>query len=259
MATTPLISVDNLDFYSTTPLYSQLANVLIQKIENQELKINDKLPTELSLCKSLGLSRSTVRRAFSILENRGLVMRKQRLGTIVCKPKVKLSLNTMYNFTNEMLSMGMIPSSKVLRFEIGKPNSYVAEQLNINENTPVYKVTRLRIANGKPILLETAYIPTRFCGNLTAENLNDSLYSMISEHTNSLPMEAVEVYEAITLKEKEAKLFGCKSGTPAFRIIRTSKNTNGDTFECCIRIAPGDRNRYELSLYRNDVSYTKII
>ena len=249
----------DLDYHSSVPLYSQLANILNRKIENQELKINDLLPTELSLCETLSLSRSTVRRALSILERNGVIVRKQRLGTIVCKPKLNRNLNTMYNFTHEMVSMGLKPSSRVLRFEIGKPSPIIAEHLNIAQSEAVYKITRLRIANERPIILETAYIPVRFCRNLTSENLNDSLYTMISEYTNSPPKEATEIYEVVTLKEKDAELFGCKAGTPAFRIMRTSTNTNGEIFECTIILAPGDRNRYEITLHRNDVSYKKII
>lgn len=254
-----IIHPSDLDYHSSVPLYSQLANILNRKIENQELKINDQLPTELSLCETLNLSRSTVRRALALLEREGVIVRKQRLGTIVCKPKLNRNLNTMYNFTHEMVSMGLKPSSRVLRFEIGKPSSIVAEHLNITENENVYKITRLRIANDQPIILETAYIPIRFCRNLTLENLNDSLYTMISEYTNSQPKEATEIYEVISLKEKDAELFGCKAGIPAFRIMRTSMNTNGDIFECTIILAPGDRNRYEITLHRNDMFYKKII
>ena len=60
-------------------------------------------------------------------------------------------------------------------------------------------------------------------------------------------------------EQKDAELFGCKAGIPAFRIMRTSTNSNGEIFECTIILAPGDRNRYEITLHRNDMSYKKII
>lgn len=253
------ITVNDLDYYSSVPLYLQLSNILTRKINDQELKANDHLPTELFLCKTLNLSRSTVRRAFAILEREGVIIRKPRLGTLVCKPKLNRNLNTLYNFSYEMACLGMVPSSKLLRFEIGKPNPTAMSQLNISENESVFKITRLRIANDRPILVETAYIPFRFCRDLTEDKLNDSLYTLISQYTNAQPKEATEVYEAVSLKEREAELFGCRAGTPAFKIMRTSTNTNGDIFEYSEIIAPGDRNQYEITLHRDDVQYKKIM
>ena len=49
------------------PVYLQLSNYFSARISSGELREGDALPTETSLCKTLGISRSTVRQAFQML------------------------------------------------------------------------------------------------------------------------------------------------------------------------------------------------
>jgi len=253
------ISKSDLNYQSSVPLYSQLVSIINQKISNGDLKVGDLIPTEISLCKKLELSRSTVRKAMAQLEYEGKILRKPRRGTFICKPKLRRSLNNLYNFSNEMHELNLHPSSSVLHFEVITPSLVISKQLEISEYQKVYKIIRLRMVDQKPLLLETAYIPVNFCSNLTIENLSDSLYAMINEYTGAQPMEAMETYEAVILKEKEAKYLECNVGIPAFKITRTSRNTNGDIFEYTTILAPGDRNRYEITLHKNNIFYTKIV
>lgn len=246
---------EHLDLNSITPLYKQIANIFLQKINNGTIKVGDQLPAELVLCKDLELSRSTLRKAFNELEQEGRIVRKRGVGTIVCEPKLSRNLNTLYNFSSEMLNLGITPSSDVLSFETIKPEPYVAGKLNISEDMDVYKIRRLRKGNSKPLLLEEVYIPTIYLPHLSREDLGDSLYALISQYTGTFPSEATETYEAIILSEKKAKLLECPPNTPAFRIKRVSKNSNNDIFEYSIIIAPGNRNRYEITLYQKNTTY----
>ena len=93
-----IVLKENLDLNSSAPLYIQIANILRQKINDGSLKVGDSLPAEMLLCKDLGLSRSTIRNAFALLEQEGKIIRKRGLGTIVCEPKLRRNLDTLYNF-----------------------------------------------------------------------------------------------------------------------------------------------------------------
>lgn len=239
----------------SVPAYRQIIAYLKGGISSGKLHPGDMLPTEMSLCESFGVSRTTVRQAFQILEREGFIVRKRGKGTFVCEQKLKRSLNNYYNFTSEMRILGLKPSSRVLRFETVKPDPDLCQKLQIHESEHVYRIKRLRIADDIPLLLETAYIPVRFCPNLTEEDLTDSLYASISEYTGAMPAEASEIYEAIVLREKDALLLGCSSGAPALRICRTSINSFNEVFEYTIILARGDRNAYQVTLNRNNVEF----
>lgn len=72
-----------LDYYSQTPLYQQLITIIKRSIDSGTLKEGDMLPAEMELCEKFGISRSTVRQAFSGLEQEGIISRfrgKERLS-----------------------------------------------------------------------------------------------------------------------------------------------------------------------------------
>ncbi len=55
---------------------------ILQLIENGSVQVGDNLPGEMELAESLGVSRNTVRHAFSELVQRGIVERTRRKGTV---------------------------------------------------------------------------------------------------------------------------------------------------------------------------------
>ena len=66
-----------------TPLYHQLKNILKSRILSNELKGNQRLPTEAELCMEYNVSRITVRQALSELMKDGLIYRDRGRGTFV--------------------------------------------------------------------------------------------------------------------------------------------------------------------------------
>lgn len=119
--------LDNVDFSTDIPVYQQLASYFTNLISTGYLKVGDLLPTEIAICEHLGISRVTVRQAFATLEQDGKIIRKRRKGTFVCEPKLNRNLNNLYNFTTEMKSLGITPSSKIISFEEINPPKHIAE------------------------------------------------------------------------------------------------------------------------------------
>lgn len=63
------------------PKYQFIAGLLRQEIENGMYSGKQLLPTEQLLCQRFQISRQTVRRALSVLENEGLITRRQGSGS----------------------------------------------------------------------------------------------------------------------------------------------------------------------------------
>jgi GntR family transcriptional regulator, arabinose operon transcriptional repressor len=68
---------------NTSFKYLDLAQKLMRHIAVACLQPGDRLPTEEDLIREYGLSRVTVRRALSVLEKDGLVLRRRKRGTFV--------------------------------------------------------------------------------------------------------------------------------------------------------------------------------
>lgn len=64
-------------------LYKQLTDDILAKVGNGDIKVGERLPPEEDYAEQLGVSRSTLRLAFSHLELIGIIERKKRGGTQV--------------------------------------------------------------------------------------------------------------------------------------------------------------------------------
>ncbi len=69
---------------ASQPRYLQLAQTLLNEIEEGRYPVGSLLPTEYELCDQFGVSRSTAREAVKRLVQLGLVVRQPRVGTTVC-------------------------------------------------------------------------------------------------------------------------------------------------------------------------------
>jgi len=248
MSDTDQLSLKALDQSSPTSLWRQLADQLSGLISSGTLSVGDPLPTEERICRDLGLSRATVRKAFSELVSLGLVTRRAGKGSFVAEPKLRRSLDTLYSFSSEMATLGITPTSKIIRFRSIEVADGIAERLEVPDGSLAWEIRRLRMGDGKPILLETTYVPCRLCPLLDENDLEESLYSRITEESGATPSEAHETYEAVALTKGDAELLECRPGSPAFRISRDARNARNEVFEASTIIAPGKRNKYVLTL-----------
>ena len=63
--------------------YAHIVEILKKKIEKNEYKSGDKLPTERELAKSYGVSRTTISTVYTILQDEGFIVTQQGKGTYV--------------------------------------------------------------------------------------------------------------------------------------------------------------------------------
>lgn len=245
---------------SNVPLYNQLVGIIKRNISAGLLSPGDLLPSEAELCKSLGISRSTVRQAIGTLEAEGLVVRRQGKGTFIAEPKIRRRTESVYSFTSEINAMGKTPSSTITEFSIISPPEEIVRKLELRSaDTKCYKFTRVRKVDGEPLILETSYYPQYIYPNLTRELLEThSFYSLLYE-VGVVPETAVDSYEAVRCSKEEAELLGCKQGSPCFFVQRRTRSSAGELYEFTQSLLRGDRTRLDLVLGRDGVSFTRSI
>ena len=81
-----------LDHLSPVPLYHQAALALERAIEDGRLPRGSKLDGELELAEHLGISRPTMRAALKQLVDKGLLIRRRGIGTIVATKPVRRAI-----------------------------------------------------------------------------------------------------------------------------------------------------------------------
>lgn len=75
--------MSHVDHMNPIPLYTQLADILRERIKSGELPPRSLVPSESYLQQEQGVSRGTVRTAISILRDEGLVVTITGRGTFV--------------------------------------------------------------------------------------------------------------------------------------------------------------------------------
>jgi GntR family transcriptional regulator len=229
---------------SPVPIYHQLEEYIKQQIGNGILMEDAVIPSEREYAQTFQISRMTVRQAINNLVSEGYLTRQKGRGTFVNKKKVEQELQGMTSFTEDMLSRGMSPSSTLLSFQIIPADKKTAFDLRIEENDSVYKIKRIRLADGAPMALETAYIPVELVPGLTEENSNLSLYQYIEEHLTLSISEATQEIEASIASSDDAETLGITIGDPILLIERISYLKNEIPFELVKSTFRADRYRF---------------
>lgn len=246
-----------LDPNAPRAIYLQLLDIIETQITEKKLAPGDMLPSENELCESFRISRTTVRLALHELELRGLITRRRGIGTFIMEPKISRQLGNLYSFTEDMKKIGLMPSSKVLSYRLLSRDECPAP-IQAFQSQRIIEVVRLRLADGRPMLIERTHLPVELCPDLSWERLeNNALYSILSEHYGLRPCRAVETYEAAVVNKEEAQHLQCEAGQPAFLLKRSTWDTEERLIEYTVSIMPGSRSKFEISMYRDSVQVAR--
>ncbi len=233
------------------PLYDQLVDILTEKIEH-EYRPGDLLPSERELSDRYGLSRTTVRLALQELERLGLVVRQHGRGTFVADRSAQATnLMQTYSFTEQMRAMGRVPETTILEFCELEADKNLAEHLALRLGDRVYKLKRLRSADGMPLMVERAYLPVRKFLSLQRDMLeNRALYDVIeNEYHETIRVAEEEVFASIA-RSADAHLLDIPENAPVLDLVRTTYNLGNEIIEYTLSVARADQFKYKVYLHR---------
>ncbi len=243
----------SIDFNSNIPYYVQLIAVIRSMIENKIWKPGAKIPGELELCNTYGVSRTVVRQALRELELDGLVTARKGKGTFVTEPKINESLaQKLTGFYEDMVERGLNPVTEVLHHRVVACPETVAGHLQIAPGAQVIDVQRLRSVGDSPIQLVTSFIPYELCPKLATVDLtNRSLYDFLEEECSLFIVRGRRFIEAVAANELEAALLQVERGSPLVMLDSISYLEDGRPVEYYHAVHRGDRSRFEVELVRS--------
>ncbi len=240
-----------LDKSSPLPLYHQLRNDLLIRIENKEWGVDQKLPTEDALATHYSVSKITVRQAMQDLAAAGTVRREQGRGTFVNAKRSDTQSPALLSFTEESRLFGLTAGSEVMSAGVLPATREVAEQLSIREGQEVFKLERKRTRGRWPVGLQTAYISLQLAPDLPQQKFeNVSLYEILEQEYNLKPVRAVETHSAISLEGLDAHCLEVKPGTAAMCTKRTTFQEDGTPLQYTVSLLRGDRYEITIDLLR---------
>jgi GntR family transcriptional regulator len=200
------------------PMYLQLKNFLIEKIESNVYKEQEKLPSERELSEKFQISRMTARNAIKELVNEGYAYRDGVRGTFVANKKVKRNFIKLDGFSGQLKQGGISDvKNKVIEFIQIDADSWLSSKLNVPIGSSCYKLVRVRIGNDQPMAVEYVFINGEFTGELLKYDFSkESLYHILETKYSCMPIKSVNTLEMCYFNNYDASLLNIKKGTPGF-------------------------------------------
>jgi GntR family transcriptional regulator len=227
---------------------SQTRDLVLDLIE--QLEVGEAIPSERQLSTDLGVSRLTVRAALDDLAREGYLVRRRGAGTFVSEPKISQEL-TMTSFTDDMRRRGMRPASRTLELRTSPAGARLGRILHVSPSEPIVIASRLRLADGETMAIETLHVRERHVPGLSAADLEEaSFYELLSERYGIDIVGGTQTIEPTVTDEEESKALGVPLHSPAFRFERVTQSETGETVEFVESIYRGDRYRLVTALGR---------
>jgi GntR family transcriptional regulator len=120
-----------------------------------------RLPSEVELAERYGVSRSVIRDVLANLEREGYVERARGVGTVVNRQIVRLNnrLDLKFEYNHLISAAGAVPSTDHVTLYQREADDHVAEQLNVDVNTPLIVCEKRVLASGRPVIYSIDYLP----------------------------------------------------------------------------------------------------
>ncbi len=190
----------------STPLYTQIKDHLQIQIQQGAYPPGARLPSERELALEFGVSRITARQALQELIQDGLTYSRVGKGTFVCPPKIDLTVLT--SFSEESRQRGMTPGSRVLKTALVPAEAATASWLQVSPGTEIVVLTRVRLANNRPLALETAHLDHRLCPGILDRHdfSHESLYEVLRQAYGRVMVWADQIIEARQPTHEECQI-----------------------------------------------------
>jgi len=238
-----------IDRNSPVPLYYQVKQSLLEKLEDGTWKPGDLVPSEQELQEVYGVSRITVRQALSELTHEGRFERHRGQGTFVANKQLVHNPSKRVSITELMREQDIEPVWQIRQRDFVTPLPNVAEALGVRSNSKVYFVDFLLSANKEPIGRHLTYLtkPVAESGNVAS--LSDlELGDFFRNLPNREGIQVSRTIQSVPASSEEAKLLKVKAGFPILSIEVTYSDANGNPIEHLRANYRGDRFQFQLDI-----------
>jgi GntR family transcriptional regulator len=207
--------------------YLQVYTVLSQALAEGDIRAGQALPSEPSLVRQYGVSRTTVRRALARLAAERSIVRRRGSGTYARDKVVRLgSARQIAAILDDSRTVATNTTVRLLEFK----NTPVPPFLHLEWpefGSTVLTIRKVRYVDHEPVALVTAYIPEQIGRQLTPRRLgNDTVLAALDKlgfHGASAQEEA----SAVTADPVAAKHLAFGVGSPVLNVKSLARDARG--------------------------------
>jgi GntR family transcriptional regulator len=176
-----------------------------------------KIPSERELVSEFRVSPITVRRAIRDLTVDGLLIARQGLGVFVTDNRHvirALTADIMTTLEDDMRRVGVVPGLKVVSLTMVK-DPIMAARLHQSVDSPLYRLQKVILGDGSPVVVDSAYLP-RALGDALRPELSEDRYLFPLFITHGISVDHIRFrVSGDTVSREDGDLLGLAPNFPA--------------------------------------------
>lgn len=232
-------------------LYEQVIALVERLVVERRLAAGDLLPTQAELCELAGVSRITVTRALAELEREGRVRRHQGVGTFLARPRIIAEPARAGSLLGTLSSgaSGIRLGTQVLDLAVGVPSPDLRQALKLQRNARVWILHRLRLLEGRAMIVETSAIPVELAPGLDKhrDELRGSLYELLERHFLLRDTSEEQYLKVSSPTDEQRRLLHLSAQAAVVCIRGLSVEASGRPFDCFEQVYPANDFLFYLS------------
>jgi GntR family transcriptional regulator len=234
------------------PLYFQIKNIIKSKILSNELRGQERLPSEAQLCQQYHVSLGTLRQAISELIREGFVYRVRGKGTFVTEVAGLRRLRYKGTIENLIASAeeGRI---RVLEYKEVVPPPHVSKLFSLEIHQNVFQLEVIFSTPKGPSRCSLIYFPPELGKMIRRYDLREST-DIILLVENKLQTKIHHAHQTMQIRladQKVAKYLSVKQRTPIFFMERHYLAKDGSPIFMSFNYCRPDLYEFKIELTRN--------
>ena len=155
------------------PMYQQMNEILRVLLKTGESAEGDRFLTERQIADRFQVSRPTANKVLPEWFQRDCSNSEKGWEHLCCPPPLDYDIQTLVSFTQKVIDAGKKPATRVLdfrRIQSSEVEAEVAAKLQV-WNQELFAITRLRLADRVPVVLERRWVSTDIFSGLTRKDM----------------------------------------------------------------------------------------
>jgi GntR family transcriptional regulator len=211
------------------PLYAQAYDRLLALIQQGELQPGDQLPAETHLADQMGISRATLREALRLLEEEGVIVRRQGVGTFVAPNRhLESGLERLESVLALAHRQELETQIEDLSVERVTANHALASHLQTEPGVSLTRVRRTVLVQSEPVAYLEDFIPTEWLPpEAIGSAFSGSVLDLLRQNHPDLIHEALADITAVTAGRPLSGRLGISPGVALLLLEETLFDATG--------------------------------
>lgn len=239
---------DNVLLKSSASLTEQVKRYILDSISQGDL-VDDhgRLPSEPELSRALGVSRTTVREALSVLARDGVIISRHGVGTFVNRHarNLRSNITEVVEFSDLIAEEGYEAQVRLADVAVGTAGS-MAESLHLAITDDILTVRKVFLADETPVIFCHNAVPLRvvlpeYRDQLSERCCQEPIYRFLLEKCQQNVLYHISRFNSAVADQEVGQLLACPEGQPLLRIEEIGFNDKQQPV------------LYSVSYYRDDL------